>query len=226
MEERLFLTSLPRLMLTSVAAMCILGAQPKSSGKSTFEAQCAVCHGGDGNGGEFAPGIVTKIVNRTDADLGAVIMDGLPNRGMPAFKLGEKELSDLVSFLRTLRPPRRGDMVPVEMTIETTDGHKLHGLSVNRSFEDMQLRTTDGKIHLLRKDGARYRPVTSQADWPSYDGELKGNRFSSIAQIDKSNIAKLTPKWIYSVPDTASLETTPLVFEGIMYVTGTNECFA
>src|SRR5258708_36067927 len=36
----------------------------------------------------------------------------------------------------------------------------------------------------------------------------------------------MTPKWIYSLPDTPSLETTPLVVEGIMYVTSANECYA
>ncbi|MDQ6699072.1 MAG: PQQ-dependent dehydrogenase, methanol/ethanol family [Acidobacteriota bacterium] len=224
MHRRFYLLNL--VFNVGFAALCTLTAQTNSPGKRAFESQCAVCHGGDGNGGEFAPGIVTRIVNRTDADIGSVIVDGLPNRGMPAFKLNEKDLGDLVGYLRTLRPPRRGDMIPVEVTVDTTDGHKLHGLSLNRTFEDMQLRTADGKIHLLRKEGARYRAVTSQADWPSYDGELKGNRFSPVTQIDKSNVARLTPKWIYSLADSASLETTPLVFEGVMYVTGTNECFA
>ncbi len=36
----------------------------------------------------------------------------------------------------------------------------------------------------------------------------------------------MTTKWIYSLTDTVSLETTPLVVEGIMYVTSANECYA
>ena len=168
-------------------------AQPVKSGKALFEMQCAVCHGGDGNGGEFAPGIVTRIVNRTDSDVRTVIVDGLPNRGMPPSKLNEQDVGELLAYLRTLRPPRRGDMVPVEVNVELTDGKKLHGMSVNRSFEDMQVRSADGRMHLLRKEGPRYREVTSQTDWPSYDGDLRGNRFSPLSQINKNNVGRMTP---------------------------------
>jgi alcohol dehydrogenase (cytochrome c) len=214
------------MILIAAAALSPATAQTPSSGKRAFDMQCAVCHGSDGNGGEFAPGIVTRIVNRTDADVTTVISDGLPNRGMPSFKMNEKDLGDLLAYLRTLRPPRRGDMVPIEVNVATVDGKKLQGVSVNRTFEDMQVRTPDGRIHLLRKEGARYRQVTSQTDWPSYDGDLSGNRFSPLTKIDKSNVARMTPKWIYSLPDVPSLETTPLVFQGIMYVTSANECYA
>ena len=214
------------MILAALAMVSNVAAQTTSPGTRVFEAQCAMCHGADGNGGEFAPGIVIRIVNRTDEDVRTVITEGLPNRGMPPVKMNAKELDDVMVYLRTLRPPRRGDLVPVPVTVETTDGLKLNGLSVNRSFEDMQLRTPDSRIHLLRKAGARYRQVTSQADWPSYDGQPNGNRFSAITQIDKTNVARMTPKWIYSLADTVPLETTPLVVEGIMYITGTNECYA
>ncbi len=221
------------MIFRSMMAMAVLAcavqsalAQKPGPGKGLFETNCAVCHGGDGNGGEFAPGIVTRIVSRTDNDVRTVIVDGLPNRGMPPSKLNEQNVGELLEYLRTLRPPRRGDMVPIEVTIDLTDGKKLHGMSVNRSFEDMQVRSADGRMHLLRKEGPRYREVTSQTDWPSYDGDLSGNRFSPLAQIDKNNVGRMTPKWIYSLPDVPPLETTPLVVGGIMYVTSANECYA
>jgi Glucose dehydrogenase len=132
----------------------------------------------------------------------------------------------VISYLRTLKPPRRGAMVPVKVSIETTAGQKMNGLSLNRTFQDMQLLTPDNKIHLLRKEGARYRPVTSQADWPSYDGQVTGNRFSALKQIDRTNAVRMVPKWIFSLPNTPSLEVTPLVVQGIMYVTSANECYA
>lgn len=215
-----------KLTILAVAALVSASAQTPPSGKSVFETRCAVCHGGDGNGGEFAPGIVTRIVNLTDADVSTVIVDGLPNRGMPPVKLNDKDLASLVTYLRTLQPPRRGNMVPVEVDLDLAGGNRLLGISVNRTFENTQVRTSDGRMHLLRKEGASYREVTSQADWPSYDGDLSGNRFSPVKLIDKTNVARMTPKWIYSLPDVPSLETTPLVVEGIMYVTSANECYA
>ncbi len=159
------------------AAFSTASAQTATPRKRVFETRCAVCHGGDGNGGEFAPGIVIRIVNQANSDIANIVSNGLPNRGMPAVKLDAKELDDLLSYLRTMLLPRRGDMVPVPVSVETVDGGKLNGLAVNQSFEDMQLRTQDGRVHLLRKEGVRYRQVTSQADWPSYDGRTNGNRF-------------------------------------------------
>ncbi|MEJ7606822.1 MAG: PQQ-binding-like beta-propeller repeat protein [Bryobacteraceae bacterium] len=214
------------LVLAGVAVCSDAVAQTNHLGKPLFEGRCAECHGGDGNGGEFAAGIVARIANRTDSDVATVIADGLPSRGMPAFKFSGDELGNLISYLRTLRPPRRGWMIPVKANVETTDGSKLQGFALNQTFQDMQLRTSDGRIHLLRKEGGRYREVTSQADWPSYDGTLNGNRFSPLKQIDRSNAVRLTPKWVFSVPDAPPLEGTPLVVEGIMYVTSGNECYA
>ena len=34
------------------------------------------------------------------------------------------------------------------------------------------------------------------------------------------------PKWIFSLPNTSALQVTPVVVEGVMYVTSANECYA
>ncbi|MGH9810248.1 MAG: pyrroloquinoline quinone-dependent dehydrogenase, partial [Terriglobia bacterium] len=93
---------------------------------------------------------------------------------------------------------------------------------------DLQIRTDDKRVHLLRKaDGNRYRVVTSQADWPSYNGDPSGNRYSKLTQIDKSNVARLSPRWIFPMPGAATIENTPLVVDGVMYtVQGINDVFA
>src|SRR5262245_46268585 len=219
-----------KITVIMVSAFACALAQSTSAGKQTFEARCASCHGADANGGEFAPGIITRIVNRSDSEIKTVILEGLPTRGMPPFKLTDKESGDLLAYLRSVRIPRRGDIAPVEVEVELTDGKKMRGVSVNRTFADMQVRTADGRIHLLRgrpgTKGGRYREVTSQSDWPSYDGGLSGNRFSPIKLIDRTNVGRMTAQWIYSIPDSVSLETTPVVVQGIMYVTTTNECYA
>jgi alcohol dehydrogenase (cytochrome c) len=88
------------------------------------------------------------------------------------------------------------------------------------------LRTADEHIHLLRPQGDKYREVTTQVDWTSYHGDLSGNRYSKLAQIEKSNVAKLVPRWMFTISDAPYLETTPVVVEGIMYATSANQCYA
>src|SRR5258706_2096550 len=207
------------LLLTGAAL-----AQNPEAGRRHFDSRCAVCHGGDGAGGEHGPGIVFRLASRSDAQLATVISEGLPTRGMPAFKLADQEMKELIAFMRTLRP-RRGQG-PVRVKVETVDGATLDGLALNQSSEDLQLQTADKKLYLLRKVGDKYREVTSQTDWPSYNGDTRGNRYSALKQINRDNVARLAPKWVFSLPNTAPLQATPVVANGVMYVTSANECYA
>ncbi len=63
-------------------------------------------------------------------------------------------------------------------------------------------------------------------NWPTYHGQLSGNRHSSLRQIDAGNVARLGPKWIFSIPNSRHLQVTPVVVDGVMYVTTANEAFA
>jgi PQQ-dependent dehydrogenase (methanol/ethanol family) len=63
--------------------------------------------------------------------------------------------------------------------------------------------------------------------WPTYDGHLSGNRFSPLDQINTRNVARLAPQWIFPIPSAPrALEVTPVVVDGVMYVTTVNEAFA
>ncbi len=62
-------------------------------------------------------------------------------------------------------------------------------------------------------------------DWPTYNGTLNGNRYSALNQIDTGNVSRLQLQWIYPIQYTP-LETTPLVSDGIMFVTGPNQVSA
>jgi alcohol dehydrogenase (cytochrome c) len=120
--------------------------------------------------------------------------------------------------------------VVVRKTVQTVDGRTLEGRVLNEGLSDLQLRTDDERIHLLRKasDG-RYRPVTSQRDWPTYHGEVGGNRYTPLMLIDKRNVARLAPRWVFPIPGVnagAAVETTPLVVDGVMYISTANQAIA
>ena len=61
------------------------------------------------------------------------------------------------------------------------------------------------------------------ADWLTYAGDYASQRHSPLKQIDVANVRRLVPKWTYHVESSRRLETTPLVYDGVMYITGTNE---
>ena len=64
-----------------------------------------------------------------------------------------------------------------------------------------------------------------RGDWPTYYGNLSGNRYTTVDQITPANVAKLQMQWIYPI-QYSPLETTPLVVDGVMYATGPNQVFA
>lgn len=200
-------------------------AQDVDAGGRQYESLCARCHGGDGNGGELGPAIVTRIATLTDEELATLIREGLPRAGMPSFDLADDELRGLLAVLRALRPPA-GVNEPVRVSVDTTNGRTLGGIALNQTSLDLQLLSDDKRLHLLRKSGNSYRRVTSQVDWPTYNGQLEGNRYSAVDQINKSNVARLAPAWVFNVPGTSRLEVTPVVVDGVMYVTSANECYA
>jgi PQQ-dependent dehydrogenase (methanol/ethanol family) len=63
------------------------------------------------------------------------------------------------------------------------------------------------------------------ADWPGYNVRPDGNRYSELTAITTRNVAALGSAWVHPLPYTP-LETTPVVFDGVMYVTGPNSVYA
>lgn len=58
-------------------------------------------------------------------------------------------------------------------------------------------------------------------DWPLHNLDLYGGRYSPMDQIDRSNVATLTPRWLFQhgVIDGVSNQTTPVIIDGTMYAT-------
>ena len=63
-------------------------------------------------------------------------------------------------------------------------------------------------------------------DWLTYAGSYSGQRHSPLTQITTANARNLTAKWVYHVPDARKLEATPIVHDGILYVTNSNQLHA
>ncbi|MDP9052381.1 MAG: PQQ-binding-like beta-propeller repeat protein [Acidobacteriota bacterium] len=65
----------------------------------------------------------------------------------------------------------------------------------------------------------------AKGNWPNYNGTTDGNRNSELDQINLKNVAKLQLEWTYPI-NFNGLETTPVVVDGVMYVTSNNQVFA
>jgi alcohol dehydrogenase (cytochrome c) len=63
-------------------------------------------------------------------------------------------------------------------------------------------------------------------DWLTYAGSYSGWRYSPLKQITADNVKNLVPKWVYHVPDARGLRSSPIVYQGVLYITNTNSVYA
>lgn len=173
------------ILLLVVTLGMLPQARPQTPGQRVYATGCAPCHGGNGEGGERGPSITARVPLRSDAELEALVRDGLPAAGMPPMALPAAEMKALISHVRTLLP-----------------------------------RTAAAPPRFPVVDPARSR------DWPTYHGDLSGNRHSPLDQIHAGNVAGLRVAWIYPLTGSQRLEVTPVVIGGVMYVTAVNEIHA
>ncbi len=71
-----------------------------------------------------------------------------------------------------------------------------------------------------RIDGKAIRAnAATSRDWPSHGLDYAETRFSRLRQIDTGNVGQLGLAWSYDLESTRGVEATPLVVDGVMYVT-------
>src|SRR5215510_13346077 len=88
--------------------------QEIARGKALFAAQCAYCHGADGDGGRGA-NLARPVLRHapTDQALFRVVNRGIQGTGMPGNAMSARETWQVVAFVRSLgrvkREPLRGN---------------------------------------------------------------------------------------------------------------------
>src|SRR5579864_753597 len=63
-------------------------------------------------------------------------------------------------------------------------------------------------------------------NWISYNGDYSGRRYSRLNEITTSNVPQLQAQWVFHSQNTNWLETTPVVVNGLMFLTASNDAFA
>jgi alcohol dehydrogenase (cytochrome c) len=56
-------------------------------------------------------------------------------------------------------------------------------------------------------------------NWLTYGGNYSEQRFSQLSQINKQNVGQLKVAWAYQIHAAGIVETSPIVVDGIMYIT-------
>src|SRR5256712_5601262 len=69
------------------------------------------------------------------------------------------------------------------------------------------------------------QPSTTNGEWPSYNADVRGTRYSPLDQINASNFNKLEIAWHFKTDNLGpfpeyKLEGTPVMVKGVLYTTG------
>jgi alcohol dehydrogenase (cytochrome c) len=56
-------------------------------------------------------------------------------------------------------------------------------------------------------------------NWLTYSGNYSSHRYSPLQQVDPTNVKNLELKWVFQAQSLQKFESTPLVVDGIMYLT-------
>ena len=62
--------------------------------------------------------------------------------------------------------------------------------------------------------------LTNPSRWLTHSGDYTGARFSPLTQITPANASQLAPQWTFQTGVVNKFEATPIVIDGVMYVTG------
>lgn len=78
-------------------------AAAEQRGKAIFQQNCSVCHGANLTGGR-GPDLIRSVLVRHDKNgdqIGPVVTQGRPDKGMPPFQFSPSQISDLVAYIHS-----------------------------------------------------------------------------------------------------------------------------
>jgi alcohol dehydrogenase (cytochrome c) len=180
----------------TIQAPPLTGAQ-LAAGRKLYGGQCAGCHAPDGLGGPGAPSLVKRPLahGETPWSIYRTIRYGVPGTGMPPHPLSRQQLWELVGYVSSLRAPTDATRLPADTVAKLA--------AVHLPYEELARASYAGN------------------EWLTYGGSYSGDRFSTLSEINTRNVSGLALRWLYPFPgNLREIECSPLVRDGIMYVTG------
>src|SRR5579884_464641 len=222
-----------------------------AAGEAFFfgEGGCAACHMVKGRGGISGPDLSDLGRRRRSAEIDQALRAPGTVR-TPGYEVATVRLRNGRSIRGFLRNESNYDLQLQDFTgafhllrQEQISGITREKESIMPPLEAAPAERQNLLAYLTRLSGSpgpARQPVSETAgavtfadllnpkpgEWPTYHGRLSGNRYSPLRQIGASNVSGLAPRWIFQIPNAGRLETTPVVVNGVMYVTAVNEVYA
>jgi len=200
-------------------------AAQATAGQALYQSRCASCHGSELSDGS-APPLVGPTFRRTWSRENVNVDDLLyiMSTTMPPRRTGELSQGEYVQILAYVMSENG---VPAGGSALTANADQLRAVSL-LSPEDQAAGVAEAFI-----TGTRARPTgtgPSQAEllgaadddrnWLYHTRDYAGTRYSPLAQITSDNVRNLAPACIFQLGEPRNFQTGPIVYDGVMYMTG------
>jgi alcohol dehydrogenase (cytochrome c) len=213
------------------------------AGRATYEVTCAQCHLANMKGTFEAPPLaganfMNTWRNRSTKDLFDKIHNSMPvsNPG----SLSDEGALDLTAFILQANGAIAGTQaltlqtsvtigmvatgtgpVPASQAIRETTGAPSPGAARGNNVRLGLTVTGEVKNYVPVTDEMLLKP--DPADWLIVRGNYQGWNHSALAQVNRDNVKELRLAWSWNMNDSAAAnEPTPLVHNGIIYLTNTD----
>jgi alcohol dehydrogenase (cytochrome c) len=164
-------------------------AADSGAGADAFRRYCASCHGLNGRGGGNGPSLAASPSLHSKNDWGLFRSIA---RGVPGTAMRG----------HTLPPRTIWQLVAYVRTLRGVGSGALSGPAVRVPFSKLLGAAADA------------------TGWYTYSGDYQSHRFSQLDLINRRNVQRLQMVWQYqSSTKEAVIESSPLVVNGVMYVT-------
>jgi len=173
------------------------GSDDLAAGGALFQSHCSVCHGSNGVGATGGPRLQQRHMIQGDSPW---------------------------ALFRTITLGIRGTAMPPNGSLPWADRWRVVAYVTSLTLRAEVPGELEAASKLPALDPVTYDEIRAgtqaQDRWLTYSGSYDGHRFSNADQIKPTNVSMLRLLWMrqYDVSD-RSIETSPLVIAGYMFVT-------
>ena len=203
-----------------------------AQGRWEYSQKCAACHG-DHLQGTGAPSLEGAVFidqwnGKKLSDLFGYVHTNMP-LGMGA-SLPTQEYADIVGFLLAQNglPSGTDKLTPASpmdrvLVLNAVTAAAAAGAATKPAAGEIAIGRLYGKLAQPTTTTPTQAELdaadTESENWLMYNKGYRGERYSTLAQIDKNNAGNLKPVCMYQLGEIGTFSTGPVVYDGILYVT-------
>ena len=114
--------------------------------------------------------------------------------------------------------------VAIAMGAAAVQAQSAHGSAKTAAAEASGAKVPE--LGLIDVQQSNLLQKVAKDNWPTYNGEYSGWRYSGLSQVTPANVRHLAAKWVFHTENAGILQVTPVVVNGVMFITGSNDMYA